>query len=127
MIRRIIFFTDRWCFFRIVGIHSAAICYRRFWRLCGGPVCEIVILIVGMFRRRLNDGIGWISACIPSIPVAFMIPFKDNFICVGKRQDAGLSAVIIHLKAVTAARHQQTGSNREHFLTHINATFQTVP
>ena len=127
MIRRIIFFTDRWCFFRIVGIHSAAICYRRFWRLCGGPVCEIVILIVGMFRRRLNDGIGWISACISSIPVAFMIPFKDNFICVGKGQDAGLPAVIIDLKAVTAARRQQTGGNREHFLTHINATFQTVP
>ena len=80
-----------------------------------------------MFRRRLNDGIGWISACIPSIPVAFMIPFKDNFICVGKGQDAGLSAVIINLKAVTAARCQQTGGNLEHFLTHINATFQTVP
>ena len=127
MIRRIIFFTDRWCFFRIIGIRSTAICCRRFWRLCGGPVCETVILIVGIFRRRLNDGIGWIPACIPSIPVAFMIPFKDNFICVGKGQDAGLSAVIINLKAVAAARCQQTGGNREHFLTHINATFQTVP
>ena len=127
MIRRIIFSVDRWCFFRIIGIRSTAICCRRFWRLRGGPVCETVILIVGIFRRRLNDGIGWISTCIPSIPVAIVIPFKDNFICVGKGQDAGLPAVIIDLKAVTAARRQQTGGNREHFLTHINATFQTVP
>ena len=86
-----------------------------------------MILIVGIFRRRLNDGVGWISACIPSIPVAFMIPFKDNFICVGKGQDAGLSAVIINLKTVTAARRQQTGSNREHFPSHVNAIFQLVP
>ena len=48
-------------------------------------------LLYTSFRRRLNDGVGWISACIPSIPVAFMIPFKDNFICVGK----GLS--LIHI------------------------------
>ena len=56
-----------------------------------------------------------------------MIPFKDNFICVGKGQDAGLSAVIIDLKAVTAARRQQTGGNREHFPSHVNAIFQLVP
>ena len=127
MIRRLIFSADRWCFFRIIGIRSTAICCRRFWRLCGGPVCETVILIVGIFRRRLNDGIGWISACISSIPVAFMIPFKDNFICVGKGQDAGLPGVLIDLKAVTATRRQQTGGNREHFPSHVNAISQLIP
>ena len=29
VIRRIIFPADRWCFFRIIGIRSTAICCRR--------------------------------------------------------------------------------------------------
>ncbi len=48
-----------------------------------------------------------------------MIALKDNFVRIGKGQDACPAALILDLKPVTAVGRQQISADREHFLVRI--------